>query len=99
MFECGFDDHFRCFDLAQIDRKRERFGSVFRTAAATSSSAFAFRAASTKAQKSRANRMAVDRPMPWLAPVTIATESFIRFSNDYGGLTHRSVEQIRYARA
>ena len=32
------------------------------------------RAASTIDEKSRARRMAVDRPMPWLAPVTIATD-------------------------
>src|SRR5580692_4971805 len=44
------------------------------TASATSFRAAAFRAASTIAEKSRANRIAVDRPMPWLAPVTMATE-------------------------
>ena len=33
-----------------------------------------FRKASTMAEKSRANRIAVDRPIPWLAPVTIATD-------------------------
>jgi len=32
------------------------------------------RAASTIEEKSRDNRIAVDRPIPWLAPVTIATE-------------------------
>src|SRR5258707_1345318 len=47
------------------------------TAAATSSSATAFRAASTTPEKSRATRMEVDRPIPWLAPVTIATDWFI----------------------
>jgi hypothetical protein len=32
------------------------------------------RAASTIDEKSRARRIAVERPMPWLAPVTIATD-------------------------
>src|SRR5258706_7578065 len=32
------------------------------------------RAARTIDEKSRARRIAVERPMPWLAPVTIATE-------------------------
>jgi hypothetical protein len=35
------------------------------------------RAASTIDEKSRARRMAVERPMPWLAPVTIATDDDI----------------------
>jgi hypothetical protein len=30
--------------------------------------------------KSRARRIAVDRPMPWLAPVTMATECDVRSS-------------------
>ena len=85
------DDNFGCFDLAQVARKGKRFGSGFWTAAATSSSAIAFRAAST-AEKSRANRIAVERPMPWLAPVTIATEFFMMF------LHYCYVMQIGYER-
>src|SRR6185437_15425841 len=45
-----------------------------RTAAAVSSRFSRPRAASVIAEKSRARRMAVARPMPWLAPVTIATD-------------------------
>ena len=33
------------------------------------------RAARTTDEKSRARRIAVERPMPWLAPVTIATDA------------------------
>ena len=65
---------------------------AFWTASATSSSAFSFRATSTTEEKSRANRMAVERPMPWLAPVTIATESLMRI------LPYCYVVQIGYER-
>src|SRR5260221_8052168 len=58
--------------------------SAFAPAAFTASavpSRFArSRATRTSAEKSRARRMAVDRPIPWLAPVTIATDFSIRTS-------------------
>src|SRR5258708_2609169 len=43
-------------------------------ASAVSSRWARLRATSAIEEKSRARRIAVERPMPWLAPVTIATE-------------------------
>src|SRR5271166_2253447 len=50
------------------------FASAPFTASAVCSRLARSRATSTSAEKSRARRMAVARPMPWLAPVTIATD-------------------------
>ena len=45
-----------------------------RTASAVCCRLARSRATRTSAEKSRARRIAVARPIPWLAPVTMATE-------------------------
>jgi hypothetical protein len=74
------DEGFGCLGTAEVERKRKSFGSRRFDRSATSSSSLALRAANTAAEKSRAKRIAVERPMPWLAPVTIATEFFMACS-------------------
>ncbi len=49
------------------------------TASAVCSRLARFRATKTSAEKSRARRIAVARPMPWLAPVMTATVFDMRF--------------------
>src|SRR4029077_337255 len=67
------------------------------TVSATSFSASEFRAARTIERKSWASRIAVDRPIPWLAPVTIATE-FITVSFLEPGPLTESLPPSRYTR-
>jgi len=57
-----------------INKNRHPWRSLSNVTHRCSLNASAFRAASTIAGKSRAKRIAVDRPIPWLAPVIIATE-------------------------
>src|ERR1700733_2181060 len=68
----------------QGSRKSSAQISVSAPAASTSPAVFlsssSCLAVRTTASKSRASRLAVARPMPWLAPVTIAT--------DLSGMTH-----------
>src|SRR6202042_2168112 len=54
------------------------FAPAALTASAAPSRLARSRATRTSAEKSRARRMAVERPMPWLAPVTIATDFSMR---------------------
>src|SRR3569833_688174 len=64
------------------------------TASAVSSRLVRLRATSTIFEKSRARRIAVARPMPWLAPVTRATECDIRDIPYLPLLAHALVNEI-----
>src|SRR5579862_9278822 len=50
------------------------------TSAAVLSKLFLFRAARTTTEKYRASRRAVARPIPWLAPVTMAADFVVTAS-------------------
>src|ERR1700751_2095266 len=55
------------------------------TASAVSSRLARLRATRTSAEKSRARRTEVARPIPWLAPVTMATDLGMCLSNELAG--------------
>jgi len=68
----GDDRRWRLW-LTQIDGNGQRLGAYGTSEAATSKFSLS-RATRTTAEKSRARLSAVARPMPWLAPVTTATD-------------------------
>jgi hypothetical protein len=70
--------------LGEILSMTSTFAPVASTASAVLPRFARSRATRTSDEKSRARRMAVERPMPWLAPVMIATDFSIPTSPSKG---------------